>query len=590
MTGRRKWCVACCALLCALFCNALWAAEAQSTSRAKETPEQRAARMQWWNSARFGMFVHWGVYSVTGGEYKGKMPTNSAEWMMNKARIPIADYKTENVDRFNPTKFDATAFVGLAKEAGMKYLVITAKHHDGFSMFHSKCSPYNVVDATPFKRDIMKELAEACREQGIRFGFYYSQCQDWHHPGGMGNTWDKTIRRVSFDQYVREKAVPEARQLLTEYGPIAIFWWDTPRAMSKEAFESLHGVTALQPGIITNDRLGKDHPGDYKTFERRIPAQAPAEADWEVCMPISGSWGYKKSDTNFKSTTTLIRNLADIAGKGGNYLLNVSPTGQGTLLPQATERLKAIGRWMKVNGESIYDTTAGPFGKLPWGRCTRKAVADGTILYLHVFDWPETGELPVPGLRNRVQQAYFLADGTALQTREQDPGVVVSLPAKAPDSINSVVVLKVKGALDIGAALPKPGKDGALVLSANAAFIHNNEGTRDARVQEHDGIPNIGYWTDAEAWVEWSFQVDQPGQYEIRADLAVQEAKTRFRIGLPDQLETVEVSSTGGYYDYAEKSLGQIRFEKVGKHTLRIKPDRDAWQPINLRKLVLKRR
>jgi alpha-L-fucosidase len=574
-----------------LFCSVLLAAEADSTQpRAKETPQQRAARMQWWNSSRFGMFVHWGVYSVTAGEYKGKIPTNSAEWMMNKARIPIADYKVENVDKFNPTKFDAKAFVGLAKEAGMKYLVITAKHHDGFSMFHSKCSPYNVVDATPFKRDIMKELADACQEAGIRFGFYYSQCQDWHHPGGMGNNWDKTIERVSFDEYVREKAVPEAKQLLTEYGPIAIFWWDTPRAMSKEAFESLHSVTALQPDMITNDRLGEDSPGDYKTFERRIPAQAPAVPDWEVCMPISGSWGYKKSDTNFKTTTTLIRSLADIASKGGNYLLNVSLTGEGILLPEATERLKAIGRWMDVNSESIYDTTASPFGKLPWGRCTRKAVDDGTLLYLHVFDWPDDGELPVPGLKNRVEKAYLLADGTALQTREQDSGVVVSLPAEAPDAINSVIVLKVEGTLDIGVAAPKPREDGALVLSADAAFIHNNEGTRDARVQERDGNSNIGYWTDAEAWAEWSFEIERPGQYEIRAELAVQEAKSRFRIGLPDQLKAVEVASTGGYYDYVEKSLGQIRFEKAGKYTLRIKPDRDAWQPINLRKLVLKPR
>ena len=190
----------------------------------------------------------------------------------------------------------------------------------------------------------------------------------------MGNNWDKTIQRVSFDEYVREKAVPEVRQLLTEYGPIAIFWWDTPRDMSKEAFDSLHSVTALQPGIITNDRLGEDYPGDHKTFERKIPAQAPAGQDWEVCMPISGSWGYKKSDTNFKSTTTLIRNLVDIASKGGNYLLNVSPTGEGTLLPEATERLKAIGRWMKVNSESIYDTTASPFGQAGLGALHQEGI------------------------------------------------------------------------------------------------------------------------------------------------------------------------------------------------------------------------
>ena len=450
MTAKGKIWTACCCVLCAAFGNALLAAQGGAPwSYVKETPEQHAAKMHWWNTARFGMFVHWGVYSVTGGEYKGHMPTNSAEWMMNKARIPIAEYRTENVDKFNPTEFDADVFVGLAKEAGMKYLVITAKHHDGFSMFHSKCSPYNVVDATPFKRDIMKELAEACRNQGIRFGFYYSQCQDWHHPGGMGNNWDKTLERVSFDDYVREKAAPEIRQLLTEYGPIAIFWWDTPRDMSKEAFESLHSSTDLQPGIITNDRLGEEYPGDHKTFERRIPKRAPVGVDWEVCMPISGSWGHKKRDTNFKSTETLIRNLVDIAGKGGNYLLNVSPTGDGTLLPQATERLKAIGQWMKINGESIYGTTASPFGHLGWGRCTKKEFARGTTLYLHVFDWPEDGRLLVPGLKNRVKQAYLMDGWQGVKTEQTESGVVVSLPAQAPDEIVSVVVLKVSGVLDV---------------------------------------------------------------------------------------------------------------------------------------------
>lgn len=589
MAATRKAGLAYCGLLWLLFSAPLMAAEAESAwSYAAETPEQHAAKMQWWNTARFGMFVHWGVYSVTGGEYKGEMPTNSAEWMMNKARIPIAEYKTENVDKFNPAEFDAKAFVGLAKEAGMKYLVITAKHHDGFAMFNSQCSPYNVVDATPFKRDIMMELAQACHEEGIRFGFYYSQCQDWHHPGGMGNNWDKTIERVSFDEYVREKAAPEIRQLLTEYGPIAIFWWDTPRDMSKEAFDSLHASTDLQPGIITNDRLGEDNPGDHKTFERRIPQQAPKDKDWEVCMPISGSWGYKKSDTNFKSIETLIRNLADIASKGGNYLLNVSPTGTGTLLPQATERLKAIGQWMKVNGESIYDTTASPFGKLEWGRCTKKEFARGTTLYLHVFDWPEDGELLVPGLKNKVQQATLMADWKALETRQQDSGIVVSLPKQAPDTINSVVVLKVSGTLDIEIALPMPKKDGALILSAESAYLHNNEGSRDVRVQDRDGRANLGYWTDAEAWVEWSFEIDKPGQYEVWAELAVEEKKTRFRLVLPGQETSVDVPSTGGYGNYVNKSLGKIGFDKAGEFTLQIRPDTDHWQPMNLRQVQIK--
>ena len=588
MISKRVLVLTFCGLISPLLGTCLTAADRDSNwTYIKETPEQHASKMQWWNTARFGMFVHWGVYSVTGGEYKGKMPTNSAEWMMNKARIPIADYKVENVDKFNPTEFDAKAFVGLAKEAGMKYLVITAKHHDGFSMFGSKCSPYNVVDATPFKRDVMMELAKACRKEGIRFGFYYSQCQDWHHPGGMGNTWDKTIQRVSFDEYVREKAAPEIRQLLTEYGPISIFWWDTPRDMSREAFDSLHSATDLQPGIITNDRLGEEYPGDHKTFERRIPQQAPVGVDWEVCMPISGSWGYKKSDTSFKSAETLIRNLADIASKGGNYLLNVSPTGKGTLLPQATEHLKVIGRWMKTNSESIYGTTASPFGRLEWGRCTKKEFARGATLYLHVFDWPEDGQLLVPGLKNEVLQAYLIADWKALDTRKEESGIVVSLPDQAPDEIDSVVVLKVRGALDIAIALPRPSKDGSLILSADSAYLHNNEGTRDVRVQDRDEGANIGYWTDAQAWVEWSFRIDKPGEYEVLAELAIEQERTRFRMVLPDQQKAVELASTGGYGNYVVKSLGVISFDKAGVYTLQIKPDPDQWQPVNLRMLKL---
>jgi len=565
-------------------------AETDSTwSYAKETPEQHQARLQWWNSARFGMFVHWGIYSVTGGEYGDKPITNSAEWMMNKGKIPIAEYK-KFADQFNPTQFDAKAFVKLAKDAGMRYLVITAKHHDGFSMFGSKCSSYNVVEATPFKRDIMMELAHACQEQGIRFGFYYSQCQDWHHPGGIGNNWDKSIQRVSFDEYVREKAAPEVKQLLTEYGPIGIFWWDTPREMSKESFGSLHSMTALQPGIITNDRLGKEHPGDYKTFERRIPRNAPANKDWEVCMPISGSWGYKKSDRNFKSTTTLIRNMVDIASKGGNYLLNVSPTGTGALLPEATERLKAIGQWMKVNSESIYDTTASPFGALDWGRCTKKEFARGTTLYLHVLDWHEDGRLLVPGLKNKVEHDYLMADWQALETQQQDSGVVVSLPAKAPDDIVSVVVVKVSGALDVEAVLPMPTKDGTLVLLADMAYIHNNEGSEQASVREgrRGGPSYISRWTDEEAWVEWSFKIDRPGRYEVSAELALEGPKSRFLLGLPGKLQSVEVVSTGRARDYATKSLGTINIDKAGEYTLQMKPEKDHWQPINLRQLELK--
>lgn len=567
--------------LCVLLVGSVWA------ESPRESAADHDARMAWWREAKFGMFIHWGIYSITGGEYNGQALPNSAEWMMNRGKIPIADYEAYAA-QFDPAGFDADVFVRMAKEAGMKYIVITAKHHDGFSLFASKASRYNVVDATPFKRDIMKELSEACQRHGLRFGFYYSQAQDWHHPGGVGNDWDPTIQRVSVDEYVREKAYPEAKQLLTEYGPISIFWWDTPREMSKEALDLLYSTRELQPGLITNDRLGEGYPGDHQTFERNIPSQGPDHPDWEVCMPISGSWGFKRGDTKFKSASTLIRNLADIASKGGNYLLNVSPTGDGTLLLQAVDRLHAVGAWMKVNGESIYGTTASPFGRLAWGRSTAKETGGDTTIYLHVFDWPEAGELLVPGLKNPVMSCRLLADGTPVNTRQTDNGLVVALPGEAPDEINSVVAVTVSGALDVAPVSPMLRKDGALELTPEFAFLHNNEGARAIRLQELEGVPYLGAWTDVHAWVEWPVKVSRPGRYEVNVEFALEGEGAAFSMGLAGQQQRVEVASTGGRHHYVMKSLGTVTFEQMGNYSFRINPDARHWQPVNLRRVVLK--
>mgnify|MGYP002479261097 CR=1 FL=1 len=415
---------------------------------ASEILPEREATMSWWRSAKFGMFIHWGIYAVTGGEYKGQTLPNSAEWMMNRGKIPVAEYE-RLAAQFNPVGFDADALVSLAKEAGMRYIVFTAKHHDGFSMFASRANRFNVVEATPFKRDMVRELAEACRQHGLRFGLYDSQAQDWYHPGGIGNTWDRTLKRVSRDVYVREKALPEVRQLLTEYGPISILWWDTPRQMSKEALDALYATRFLQPGLIINDRLGKDYPGDFQTFERKIPDNPPEGVDWEVCMPISDSWGYKKSDTHFKSSDQLIRNLVDIVSKGGNYLLNVSPTGDGTLLPQAVDRLRAIGNWMKGNSEAIYGTKASPWRPFPWGRCTRKDTAQGTIIYVHLFERPDDGRVLLPALKNTVREARLSDTGESVSARRVAAGVEVLLPAQLPDTVVTVIRLDLEGSLQV---------------------------------------------------------------------------------------------------------------------------------------------
>jgi alpha-L-fucosidase len=330
------------------------------------------------------------------------------------------------------------------------------------------------VDATPYGKDVLKPLAAACRKYGIKLGFYYSQAQDWNNPGGAAprqvtsegwpnpdsatidaytaahqGHWDPAQTTRSFADYIDQVAVPQVRELLTNYGKVAVLWWDTPVGMNDTLAQKLHAALALQPGIITNDRLERpDFPGDYKTPEQRIPNLGELDGkDWETCMTMNGTWGYKPADTKWKTPETLIRNLVDIASKGGNYLLNVGPTPEGEIPPASVGILKAMGAWMKVNGEAIYGTKASPLAPLPWGRCTKKAVGANTFLYLSVFNWPADGKLLVPGLAKKVVSARLLAGGQALSTETGGEGVTIHLPAQAPDTAASVVRLEVEGTL-----------------------------------------------------------------------------------------------------------------------------------------------
>jgi alpha-L-fucosidase len=433
----------------------------------EETKAERDARMKWWREAKFGMFIHWGVYSVPAGVYDGKPINGIGEWIMNRGKIPVARY-AEYTKEFNPVKFDADQWVKIAKNAGMKYIVITSKHHDGFAMFHSKTSPYNIYDATPFKRDPLKELAAACEKQGIKLGFYYSQSQDWHHPGGRaaGGHWDKA-QDGDMTKYVQDIAVPQIREILTNYGKVSVLWFDTPgKEMTKERADMILPLLKLQPGIIWNNRLGGGYKGDTETPEQKIPPQGYKDRDWETCMTMNGTWGFKKDDHNWKSTETLLHNLIDIASKGGNYLLNVGPTSEGEIPRPSEDRLAEIGYWMKANGEAIYGTTATPFTQpLAWGRCTKKVEEKRGRLYLHVFDWPKDGKLTVPGLKNKVVDAVLITGANIIDSLPAPPrpiaggGYEFSLPAKAPYPYSSTIVLYYNGQLDINqppAAEPTP--------------------------------------------------------------------------------------------------------------------------------------
>jgi alpha-L-fucosidase len=446
------------------LCGIITLSNAQSSTT-------RGQRMEWWREARFGMFIHWGVYAVPAGVYEGRPVNRASEWIMNRAKIPVATYQ-QYAKQFNPVKYDPDAWVRMAKDAGMKYIVITAKHHDGFALFKTSASKWNVVDATPYGKDLLKPLVDACRKYGIRLGFYYSQAQDWNNPGGSAarraasegwenpdsaridaytqahsGHWDPAQTTVPMETYIDKVAAPQVKELLTNYGDVAVLWWDTPTNMTDAYAEKLNALLSLQPHIITNDRLKRPNfPGDYKTPEQKIPKSGELdEHDWETCMTMNGSWGYKSTDHNWKSTETLVRNLIDIASKGGNYLLNVGPTASGEFPENSITALKNVGAWMKVNGEAIYGTQRSPLDTLPWGRCTRKENGKGTILYLSVFNWPAGGKLLVPGVKNPVKAAKLLANGAAVKTHTGANGLVIDLPAKAPDAIASVIKLEVEG-------------------------------------------------------------------------------------------------------------------------------------------------
>ena len=311
--------------------------------------------MEWWREARFGLFIHWGLYAQ-------KFPGSDAEWSMNNAKIPVATYKAL-ASTFNPTGFDADAWVTLAKNAGMKYIVITAKHHDGFAMFNSKEGNFNIVAATPFKRDPLKELAAACKRQSMRLGFYYSQNLDWTAPGGGSIIphWDEA-QNGSYANYLETKSLPQIEELLDNYQPSPdILWFDYPTdSMTPELAANIVKILNRHPNLIWNGRLGGGYLGDYEIHENSPPQGYPG-TDWETCMTINGHWGYNPTDHNFKSTETLLRDLIDIASKGGNDLLNVGPDATGIIPQPEVDRLLDMGKWLKVNGEAIYSTGPTPF-------------------------------------------------------------------------------------------------------------------------------------------------------------------------------------------------------------------------------------
>ena len=424
-------------------------------------------RLEWFRDAKYGMFIHWGLYAIPAGEWHGRRCPGLGEWLMNRCQVPVREYE-QLAKQFNPTKFDPDAWVQLAQDAGMKYMVITAKHHDGFALFKSAASPYNVVDATPYHQDILKQLADACARHGMRLGFYYSQSQDWHEPGGAGNTWDfgpdtapdgKTPLK-KYDDYLRSKAEPQVKELLTHYGPVALIWFDTPRMMTPARGQRFADIVrSLQPNTLIDGRLGTE--GDYRsTGDNVIPSGASAEA-WETPATTNDTWGFRKDDTNWKGPGQILFKLVDIVSKGGNYLLNVGPMADGVIPAIPQENLRTVGRWLKLNGEAVYGAGPSPFGD-EYGEWTAKSARDlrGQKLFLPDTEWRATvkpGKLfltffteprvpfAIPAVRNTLLRAYRLADKAPIALKTENGTTTFDMPRPMLDPMATVVVVEFAG-------------------------------------------------------------------------------------------------------------------------------------------------
>lgn len=547
--------------------------------------------MEWFREARFGMFIHWGLYSVPAGEWKDKKYGGGVEWIMTQAQIPVKEYEPL-LQKFNPIKYDPAAWVRTAKEAGMKYIVITSKHHDGFALWDSKVSDYDVM-ATPYHKDLLKPLAEECRKQGIKLGFYHS-IMDWHHPDyGLRRTWDKReeLGAPDMDKYTAYMKA-QLKELLTEYGDVACVWFDgewEPQAWTHERGKDLyHYVLSLAPKTIINNRVDVGRGGmagmsregtfgDYGTPEQEIPRTGIPGADWESCMTMNNTWGYSAHDQDWKSATTLVRNLVETASKGGNYLLNVGPTSEGLIPQPSIDRLAEMGKWLKVNGEAIYGTTASPFGKSAY-RWTQKP---GT-LYLHVFDWSKGATLTQTGVGSKIVKAELMtASGPrALPMKQTGETLALTLAGDSASPYASVVKLTYQGKANF-TDLGLTASDATLELPVSLAEIHGKT------LRLEGGW--LGFWTDPADWVSWDLRASKSRKYAIELDMAVEPgaAGGEYIVYAGGKTLKGKTKSTGSWSKFETVKVGEVSFA-AGSQTIIIRPGEMGFALMNLKAVRLR--
>lgn len=560
--------------------------------------EQHHPDLTWFRNAKFGMFIHWGLYSQLAGRWDDSDYYGSGEWIMHRAKIPVNEY-ARIARSFNPVDFNASQWVQIAKESGVRYMVITAKHHEGFSMFDSKVSDFNIVDATPYKKDPMKALSAACRAAGIKFGFYYSQFLDWHEPNGGGNNWDFNEKDKDYQQYYREKAIPQLKELLTNYGPLGIVWFDMPGGLTKEQTAQLvHTLHKLQPNCLFSSRVGHGL-GDYQDFgDSEIPV-VPIKSAWEAIFTDNDTWGYITFDKDFKSSTEIIRLLANIASRGGNLMLNVGPDGKGNFPPYEVKYLLKTGEWLKKYGESIYGTTYGLIPPQPWGVTTSKPGK----LFLHIFKEPFDKELYVPFIKATIDEIKLLGTNKKLSWSKVKDGISIHLPAVLQDERDAVIELDYNGyqpddAFDHTQTVSREFPEMTIpVIQAQYEGQAKNKTITSSHYfgdWKHDNcVVNMKDSTDA---IVFNLHVTQPGDYRIILDYACSHASAGLegRIDLAGQplyfqsLETSEYNSHKPLM-FIQQNIGIVTIPEKGKYQLSVSPSQNNKEELFwLRNVIIK--